>query len=553
MSSALGVYLGEKIVKYAKLNMDEKTGRVGIETYGTKYVIGDNLNVISEIITETGSVGLPVCINIKDPTYIETQIFKQISKSDLDSVISLEILDYSEKREMNDKSFSYRYSVSESLTSKDNYTSHIVIKEKNAIEAYSSAESLNIKAMYPKSMVINSLINKNESNYMIANIDEDTKLITVTGREITNVVELEIGMKEILDSIAEKLGSYTKACELCKSINVFADDSESTIPGIEEIIEPLIQEILNKIKDTMTQTKVSYQNIYLTGLINYFINIDMLFEEFLGVNTTKLKPIFLAAEETDVNIAELIEVNEATAFAYNYLNLLNEKFNFLTREKKGTNFKALFGINEEPKTSKPQVKEIKKTFAGIKLPNISLSKFNFNININKEKVSNYLLFANIILGVIFVLYTAFTTIYNSEMTEITNKVKAKNNEFEKNVSLISNDISYISKQKELYKTENDFVNSIIEKVTGQNLGVNSTYNVANFMQKIMKYIPSGVILDSISSDNNKNVVMVAKSTKYTGLGYLISQLKLQRILDNVTVTSVVNGDTITVTIGGELP
>ena len=305
----------------------------------------------------------------------------------------------------------------------------------------------------------------------------------------------------------------------------------------------------------MSQTKVSYQKIYVTGLINYFINIEMLFEEFLGITTQKLKPVFLISEETTLNIAEVIEVNEASALAYNYLLGDNEKFNFLVQERKQTNFKALFGIKEDstPKESKPEVKEVKKSFGKIELPNFKLPEFKVNINIDKDKVSAGVLFADIILGIIFILYVVFTIIYNSELTSLTEDVKAKNTIIEENISKLNNDTSYITKQKELYKTENDFINSIIEKVTGQNLGVNSTYNVANFMQKIIKFIPNDVILDSISSDNNKSVVVVAKSTKYTGLGYFISQLKLQKILENVSVSTVVHGETITVTIGGELP
>ena len=73
------------------------------------------------------------------------------------------------------------------------------------------------------------------------------------------------------------------------------------------------------------------------------------------------------------------------------------------------------------------------------------------------------------------------------------------------------------------------------------------------MQKIAKYIPSNVQIESISSDNNKTVSIVAKSTSYAELGYFISQLKLQGILENIKTGQVQAGSTITVTIGGDLP
>ena len=89
--------------------------------------------------------------------------------------------------------------------------------------------------------------------------------------------------------------------------------------------------------------------------------------------------------------------------------------------------------------------------------------------------------------------------------------------------------------------------------TGQ-IGKVSTYNVASFLQKLIKVIPKNVTLDTLKSDDNKNVVITMYSNKYADLGYFVAQLKLEGILNSVKVNKIENSaDKITIEIGGELP
>ena len=127
----------------------------------------------------------------------------------------------------------------------------------------------------------------------------------------------------------------------------------------------------------------------------------------------------------------------------------------------------------------------------------------------------------------------------TSIQEETSKVKADN--------------TYIKQNTKQYTTFNDYINDTVEKIREGTIGKYTTYNVANFMQKVAKYIPTNVQIESISSDDNKTVSIVAKSTSYAELGYFISQLKLQGILENIQTGNVSNGTNITVTIGGDLP
>jgi len=113
------------------------------------------------------------------------------------------------------------------------------------------------------------------------------------------------------------------------------------------------------------------------------------------------------------------------------------------------------------------------------------------------------------------------------------------------ITCLSNDFCY----EDFYKIQ------VETKIKSGEIGKYSTYNVALFMLKVSKYIPENVLLQSIKSDANRHVTIVAYSTSHAELGYLVSQLKLEGILEpsSVQTTAVVHDKVITVTIGGDLP
>ena len=59
-------------------------------------------------------------------------------------------------------------------------------------------------------------------------------------------------------------------------------------------------------------------------------------------------------------------------------------------------------------------------------------------------------------------------------------------------------------------------------------------------------------LDSRVNDN-KNVVITAKSDSYADLGYFVAELKINGTLNNIKINNIQNGETTVVEIGGELP
>ena len=556
MGTCLGIYLGDKLIKYAKLIRDEKSKRISLVSCGTKYIVGNKDIEVAEIINQTGSAEDAIAVNLRDYHKLKAEVFKQLGKADTQSVIDLEVGDHATSLSLNERNVEYRYIFTESLVSNDNRTAEIIITDKANIKKHIDGDVYsNCEGLYPQEYILPNLI-KASSASLIVNIDEKTQIISVESGEVKQTIDIEVSMKDILDRIAEQEGSYSKACDVCKGINVLSDENIS--PEIENIIEPVIQDLLNRIKAKLDEAKIKYDRIYLSGLINLFINIDVLFEQFFGITTEKLRPHFLKLEET-ANISEVIEAADAVALAYCGLEDRDSELNFMSGKSGAKKSKGL-SKNKGDKKLDSDNKKVRV------LPNI-----------NVEAIEKALFFANLTAGVILTGYVGFSTVYNAKLTSMEKSLSEKINAIQQETTKIKEDSNYISTNTRKYTTFNNYISDTVEKIRAGTIGKYTTYNVANFMQKIAKYIPTNVQLVSISSDDNKKVSIVAKSTSYAELGYFISQLKLKGILENIKTDKVENEQTtastenkqdtekvenqvsagkaasITVTIGGDLP
>lgn len=531
MERCLGIYIGDKVIKYAKLHMN-KNKNVEAEAYGTKFVIGNKNQVIDEIINETNSQSTPISINLVDEQYAKLPVLKQLSKSDINSMVGLEIEDLANKAGINDKLLIHKYLLSDSSQKKDENIANIIYVDKNNIEQYAKMETVDLKGAYPLPYIIGNLLPKEAKNYMIVSIEEDTYITTVIGDQQAELKNMNIGMKEVLDGMAEQLGSYVKAYETCKSINVYTEDENPNNPEIERIIEPIFQDILHRIETELKNVRGKVDKIYLTGTGVLFTNIDMLFEQYFGVSTEIMKPLFIKDNSGIRNIAELIETNSAISLAYE----------LLTDEHSDMNF-------SQDAVKKAKEKGEKKKFSF----KFKLSEMTALGTVDTGDVLSKLIITTAVTGVVLIVYIAFGIIYNLQLDSMEKNMEARTSAIKEQRALIQKDVEYIKENTAKYKTVNDLVTTTINKIEGKEIGVLSTYNVANFMQKLMKFIPADVKVVSLTSDDNKKVTMTASSASYSSLGYFISQLKFESILNNVKINSVTHGSEITVSIGGELP
>ena len=79
MSSCLGLYIEEHIIKYAKVSKDKDV--IKVESFGVKFY--DKINeAISQIIKETYSQKTPISVNISEEMYNNFDMFALLSKND---------------------------------------------------------------------------------------------------------------------------------------------------------------------------------------------------------------------------------------------------------------------------------------------------------------------------------------------------------------------------------------------------------------------------------------------------------------------------------------
>lgn len=547
MSSCLGIYIGDKVVKYAKLVKAENSSDIKVVAYGTKIHPGNKSDVINNIVTATGSEEVPVCINAENGKIHKAEVLKIISKSDLESLIDLEVVDFTGNEDRNERSYVYKYILLDSLTARDNYTANILIQDRAAVDKYLSDES-SVCSMYTLPYIIDEIAPREEENYLIIDMNEDTNLIFVNDGKMVNVVNMELGMKKILDTFPEILGSYQKAYDTCKTINIFSDESSTNNPELERIIEPTLQDALNRIQNKISELKLRVDKIYLSGMITLFINSDMLFEQCFDIPAEKLKPYFVDVKDSNVNMAEVSEANEAFALAYEGLMVERPELDFLRQQKKLAN---VFSKIAKPKAS--GAREVKEK--GSLKSKITRNESVFIGNINIEKIKPVLIFANVIMFTLLLIYSIFSGVYNFQINKQIQSVVEEKARVTDNTLSVNSDISYINANKDKYSNYVSYVDETLRKINNGQIGKYSTYNVALFMLKVSKYIPDGVLLKSIKSDSSKHVTIVATSSSYAQLGYFVSQLKLEGILNptSVRTTAVTHDTDITVTIGGDLP
>lgn len=527
MERCLGIYIGDKVIKYAKLHMD-KNKNIDVEASNVKYVLGGVKEVIDEIIVETNSQNTPIAINVLNEHYENLEILKQISKNDIASMVDLEIEDIANKMGINNKLLLYKYNIQDSLTNKDNNKVNIVYADKTEIEQYSNIEELDIKGAYPLSTIVTNLVPKTEKNFAVINIEEKTTISIVSNSNLLDVIVLDTGMKEVIESLSEQLGSYAKAYDMCKTINVYTEDENPNNPEIEKIIEPILQDMLRQIESKLKPYRGKFDKIFLSGMGVLFTNIDILFEQYYGVQSEVLKPAFAKGEVGIRNMAELIEANSATALAYTLLTSSMEEINLMAEL-------------------------IKKNQKGAKKGNKTSFKDKIKFTGDTADVIQKLIFADLVAVVVLTGYIMFGGIYYSQTAKTESNVQQTAAKIEEQSANVQKDVTYINKNKDKYKEINDMVQDVLNKLQSNDIGNLRTYNVANFMQKIMKFIPDNVQLVSIESNDNKHITISAKSSSYSALGYFVSQLKLEGIINDVKVEKVTHGSDIQVSIGGDLP
>lgn len=547
MSSCLGLYIENNIIKYAKVSKERDNFKV--ESFGIKFY--DNIDdTVKQIVNETYSYKTPISTNLSNEKYTYSELFSLLNQKDLNKAVKTEFEYFCDENRKNHSALDYRNLLIPNPDDKDKITSLYAYTEKSDIaEKLQVLSGFRVNNISPLPISISNLLSGTDKrNKVIVNIEKNTSVTFIVNGKVHKVEIIETGMNEILDNIIMKENSYAKAYEICKNTTIYTTQGRNLQVEENEYIEdimPVLYNIVEKLKDVINASGIDVSEIYITGLAAAINNIDLYFQEnFLEKKCEILAPFFIQKSNIKLNIRDYIEVNSAIALALQGLGIGYKEINFRNRG-------ALEQLSEiltmEIGGSSNKNKTNSNTFTLEKLKDIFKIDFKEsldNIERNMVRVAGGIL-------ILIIVYAVFSNIIISQI----NKKEAEVQEF---ISDSRKQISDISNNKTLVKERTEQYNSMIEKINEANNKLTESYSkknvLPNFLTEIMFNIPKEVQLLSIENTSGKTIKIEAQSKEYEQLGYFIAKIKNEGILTDVTSTSGVRQEEfIVVTIEGNLP
>ena len=541
MASCLGLYIENNLIKYAKVSKEKD--KTVIQAFGVK--VYDKLeDTIRQIVEETYSYKIPVCINLSQETYQYFNMFAMLSKKDLDKAIKTEFDIYCNDKGYNPNVFETRYAVVENIT--DSNKLKVIFVTSNKIELNKQIQLLEkykLSGIYPLPIAITNLIDtKPNEDFIVINIEEKATITTVINKNIYDVKVLEQGSGDFLDKINLKENSYLKAYEACKETTIYTSEGKTLTEeqtGYLEEIMPVLYQIVGQAQKTINESVEKIEKVYITGTGALINNVDLYFEEYLeGVSCEILKPNFVTKTQ-EINIKDYIEVNSATAIALMGMGVGIAGMNF----KKNTvndKLKEMFTIELNGKEDK------------VKKGNSALG--NLFINDLKEpldKTEKGLL--NVAIGVLilFVVYTGFATILKNEYIRKGKQADESISNTRQQISAVETDDNAIKEITSDYTAKIANLEEINRNIEERNRVRGA---IPGLLNQLMNVIPSSVQITSIENTNTNHVEIIVQSPKYEQIAFLIGSIKTDVILTNVISTSgQKTGDVVLVKIEGDLP
>lgn len=555
MASCLGLYIEKNIIKYAKVTKDKDITK--IEAFGVK-VYDDLSKTIAQIVEETYSFKIPISINLSDEKYQYFDMFKLLTKSDLNKSIKTEFEVYCNENKFNQNVFESRDLVVPSATDKDRLKIIYVFENKIELNKESKEfEKYRLNSMFPTAMTIPTIIGNNiEDNCLIVNLEENTTVTRVLDKNIYDIEKIELGSKDILYKINAKENSYLKAYEICKNTTIYTSEGKG-LQDLEtdylEDIMPTLYEIVGKVMKIVNESENKIDKIYLTGTLALINNIDLYFQEYLAdIKCEIIKPSFLQITP-DINIKDYIEVNTPISLA---LTALGEGLSGINFKTPGA-VEKLIAITD--KLDSRVNFEVKDKKAKNKNSNKKPSKFklDFNVNIKNDlgtsldNIEFILLKVIIAVFAVFIIYCAFSNNINIKIEETISEAESVISQTNSQISAAESEVSSIESKTSEYETKITNLEEINDRITDISESKNM---IPNLLNHIMFVIPEGVQILSIENTESRHIVIEMQSDQYEQLGYFTAKLKTEAILvDVISSASEKSGGVIKMTIEGDIP
>lgn len=539
MSTCLGLYIEENLIKYAKVSKERE--QIKVESFGMKFY--DNLDqTIKQIVEETYSYKTPISINLSEEMYNYFQVFALLNKKDLPKAIQTEFESYCADKNYNPNVFETRYAITPNTQDKEKLK--VIHVSENKIELNKKLQKFNgykLQNITPVSMTIPSIAELEEKeNCLIVNIEEDTTITTVIDKNIYDITKLDIGSREILDKINVKENSYQKAYEICKETTIYTSEGKELTDAETNYLEdimPTLYEIVGHLRKIINESLDKIDKIYITGTGALINNVDLYFEEYLeNVGCEILKPSFVKISP-DINIKDYVEVNSAISLALNGLG----------QGISGMNFKKNSFMDKLPEILTMEV-GTKKSMVGRKNPPKVLT---LDFDTPLDTVEKNMLRSVAGLLVLLVIYCSFSALIKNQITSKNSEADKSINDTNAQIALVNKDIQSVQSKTNDYTNKINNLQQINEKIEENN---RTKKAIPNLLNRLMYIMPSEVQLTSIKNETSTHIVIQAQSTSYAQLGYLTASIKTNGILTNVISSSgQKDNNIVTIKIEGDLP
>ena len=539
MSSCLGLYIENNVIKYAKVTKDREL--LKIEAFGIKFYekVGE---AIEQIVSETFSYNIPISVNLSEEIYNYFYMFSLLNKNDLKKAIDTEFESYCYDKKLNKNAFEARYAVSNEVDDRDKLRIIHVSSNKSSIsKTLQTLNEYKVSTVTPIGTSIANIASINpKENIIIVNIEEKTTITTIINQKIYNVDKLEEGAGEILDKIASKENSYSKAYEICKNSTIYTMEGKELQDEENEYLDyimPTLYKIVTRLQEYVANSTNKFEKIYITGTMSVVNNIDLYFQEFFQTEKCEvLKPYFIT-ENIKINVKDYIEVNSAIAVAMQGLGY----------GIKNMNFKKPSLSDQLPEWMKIDISLGKKEKKNKK-------SFNFSLKGKLDATERWLLRGALGVLMLTIIYSGFSIYLNNKINEKIIEAQEVSAFTDLQIQSADNDINEVKRKANSYKEMENNLRSINEKIHDDLSLKNS---IPNLLVEIMTVTPKNVQITEIenTADNEeRHIVIHAQSMYYDDLGYFKAKLNEDRILTNVTSTQgQKQGEFVQIVIEGDLP
>lgn len=544
MQESLGISISNQVIKYAKII--KNNDQLDVASFGVKFY--DNLEKdVEQIITETNSKNIPICVNTENEKVNYFSVFSLLSKNDTKRTIDTEYQTLCSENHMNPNAYEGRYLIVNDAENKDKNRVIYFTESKSTIEKRVSLfKNKRLYSITPLSTSICNIAQADKGeNVMIVNIEGNTKVTTILNQKIYNIDTIESGMTEIIDKINEKENSYTKSYEACKNTTIYTMETTATDDPNNKYLSLILPTLFNIVQEVQKiKEKIQkVDKIYLTGLGTVINNIELYFQEYFKESKCEILKPYFAANDSKINIKDYIEVNSAIALALEGLDYGLKDLNFTKSDWKGDLNTIL---HSDVKTLGKNARK----GGGF--------KFDANMRGPLKPSEMWLVRCCVIVLMIIIIFGVCSVLLGNQISAKTQEAQEVIDDTTKQLNKLN------SNQEAINKKIADF-----ERITTNLQNASSSIalkqgrknEIPTLLNQIVYTIPKNVQLTSIkcveqkSGDETKqHIIINAQSRQYEQLAYFKAKLSNSGYLLNVTSTEgTKQGEYVVVTIEGDLP